>query len=69
LKRERPDNEPVHSGPTVLLRLLRKAVDVKPFEARSLVLGFAYYFFVLSGYYVIRPIRDDAGAAAAPYHA
>src|SRR5258708_7510633 len=30
---------------------------------RALFLGFTYYFLILSSYYVIRPIRDDFGAA------
>jgi AAA family ATP:ADP antiporter len=38
-------------------------VDVKAEECRALGLGFTYYFLVLSAYYVIRPIRDDFGAA------
>jgi len=49
--------------PSTLLRLLRKAVDVKAAEIRALGLGFTYYFLILSAYYVIRPIRDDFGAA------
>ena len=48
---------------TVFLRLLQKAVDVKPIELRALLLSFVYYFLILSAYYVIRPIRDDFGAA------
>jgi len=36
---------------------------VKPAELRALALGFIYYFLILSSYYVIRPIRDDFGAA------
>jgi ATP:ADP antiporter, AAA family len=47
----------------VFLRLLRKAVAVKAEEVRALALGFIYYFLILSSYYVIRPIRDDFGAA------
>lgn len=43
--------------------LLRKAVDVKAAEVGALSLGFLYYFLILSSYYVIRPIRDDFGAA------
>jgi AAA family ATP:ADP antiporter len=43
--------------------LLRKVVDVKATELRALVLSFIYYFFILSSYYIIRPIRDDMGAA------
>jgi AAA family ATP:ADP antiporter len=38
-------------------------VDVKAEEVRALGLGFIYYFLILSSYYVIRPIRDDFGAA------
>jgi len=45
------------------LQLLRKAVDVKAQEVRALAFGFLYYFLILSSYYVIRPIRDDFGAA------
>ncbi|HMJ24733.1 MAG TPA: MFS transporter, partial [Pyrinomonadaceae bacterium] len=54
-----PDN----AEQSTLLRLLRKAVDVRAEEVRALVLGFIYYFLILSSYYVIRPIRDDFGAA------
>jgi hypothetical protein len=43
--------------------LLRAAVDVRPEELRGLFLGFTYYFLILSSYYVIRPIRDEFGAA------
>ena len=46
-----------------MIRLLRKAVDVKADEVRALGLGFIYYFLIFSSYYVIRPIRDDIGAA------
>jgi AAA family ATP:ADP antiporter len=42
---------------------LRKIVDVKADEVRALGLGFLYYFLIFSSYYVIRPIRDDIGAA------
>lgn len=43
-------------------RILAKIVDVKPNEVRALSLGFAFFFVVLAGYYVIRPIRDNIGA-------
>lgn len=42
---------------------MRKVVDVRAEEIRALCLGFVYYFLILSSYYVIRPIRDDFGAA------
>src|SRR5438067_4498020 len=43
-------------------RVLQKIVDVKPSEIRALWLGFFFFFVVLAGYYVIRPIRDNIGA-------
>src|SRR6478672_5307156 len=43
-------------------RLFTKIVDVKPDEIRALWLGFIFFFVVLAGYYVIRPIRDNIGA-------
>ncbi len=60
-----PDNLNRDSAdpPSGALRLFRLVVDVKPNELRALLLGFLYYFLVLSAYYVIRPIRDDFGAA------
>jgi AAA family ATP:ADP antiporter len=42
--------------------LLKKIVDVKPEETRALWLSFVFFFVVLAGYYVIRPIRDNIGA-------
>jgi AAA family ATP:ADP antiporter len=46
--------------------LLRKAftklVDVKPHELRALWLGFAFHFLILTGYYIMRPIRDSIAA-------
>ena len=53
----------MNTRPGFWTRLLRRAVDVKPDEVRALVLGFIYYFFILSSYYIIRPIRDDMGVA------
>src|SRR5436305_2069379 len=44
-------------------RLLAKIVDVRPEEIRALWLGFIFFFVVLAGYYVIRPVRDNIGAS------
>jgi ATP:ADP antiporter, AAA family len=46
-----------------LARLRQRAVDVKPDELRALGLAFVFHFIVLSSYYVLRPIRDEIGAA------
>lgn len=43
--------------------LRQRAVDVKPDELRALGLAFVFNFIVLGSYYVLRPIRDDIGAA------
>jgi AAA family ATP:ADP antiporter len=43
-------------------KLFSKIVDVKPNEIRALWLSFVFFFVVLAGYYVIRPIRDNIGA-------
>ena len=43
-------------------RIFQKIVDVRPNELRALWLGFLFFFVVLAGYYVIRPIRDNIGA-------
>src|SRR6267143_552999 len=40
-----------------------KIVDVRPNELRALALAFIFNFVILGSYYVIRPIRDDIGAA------
>jgi AAA family ATP:ADP antiporter len=47
----------------LLFRLLRAMIDVRPPEARALVWSWLYFFSILSAYYVIRPIRDEIGAA------
>ena len=43
-------------------KLFEKVVDVKPNELRAFWLGFIFFFVVLAGYYVIRPVRDNIGA-------
>src|SRR5215831_564898 len=43
-------------------KLFSKIVDVRPEEMRALWLGFIFFFVVLAGYYVIRPVRDNIGA-------
>ena len=48
---------------SALGRLLRRAVDVREHETAALVASCAYFFFVLSAYYVIRPVRDEMGVA------
>lgn len=42
--------------------LFVKVVDVKPGEIRALWLGFFFHFLILTGYYIMRPIRDSIAA-------
>ncbi len=46
-----------------MVKLLRFVIDVKPGEVRALAWSWLYFFSILSAYYVIRPIRDEIGAA------
>lgn len=46
-----------------LTRIVGRAVDARENELAALVWSAAYFFFVLSAYYVLRPIRDEAGVA------
>jgi ATP:ADP antiporter, AAA family len=47
----------------VFARLLRKAVEVRPGEVGLTFLSGAYFFLVLTSYYIIRPVRDEMGVA------
>lgn len=42
-------------------RLLSRIVEVKPHETAAMLSGFAYFFCLLSGYYLLRPLRDAMG--------
>jgi AAA family ATP:ADP antiporter len=46
-----------------LQRTLARVVAVRPGEARALLWSFAYFFCLLAGYYVLRPLRDEMGIA------
>jgi AAA family ATP:ADP antiporter len=47
----------------VLQRWLTRVVRVRPGEVRALLWSFAYFFCLLAGYYVLRPLRDEMGIA------
>jgi AAA family ATP:ADP antiporter len=42
-------------------RLISRIVDVKPGEGRAVLWSFLYFFLLLGAYYVLRPLRDNAG--------
>src|SRR5829696_9822779 len=43
--------------------LLRRIVDVRPEERRAMWLSCAYFFCILASWFILRPIRDEMGAA------
>lgn len=43
--------------------LLRRLVQVEPPEVPALLWSFAYFFSLLCGYYILRPMRDAMGIA------
>ena len=46
-----------------IYRLLRRFLDVRPAETRTLGWSWLYIFSVLCSYYILRPLRDDMGVA------
>jgi ATP:ADP antiporter, AAA family len=43
------------------LNLLSRVVDAREGEIRALGWSFAYFFFLLCSYYILRPLRDEMG--------
>ncbi len=53
----------IRDSPRSATRFLERIVDVRDGEARALTLSCAYFFFLLSSYFVLRPIRDEVAVA------
>ena len=49
---------------SALHRTVARVVAVRPGETRALLWSFAYFFCLLAGYYVLRPVRDEMGLAS-----
>ncbi len=47
----------------ILQRWVSRVVPVRPGEIQALLWSFAYFFCLLAGYYVLRPLRDEMGVA------
>ncbi len=41
----------------------RRLVDVQASEVKALIWSFVYFFSLLCGYYIVRPLRDEMGIA------
>lgn len=44
--------------------LTQRMIDLRPGEGRAVTWSFAYFFCLLSSYYILRPIRDEMGISA-----
>lgn len=53
----------MNATPQAVPAWLARVAAVKPGEARALLWSFAYFFFLLASYYVLRPVRDEMGLA------
>ncbi len=49
--------------PSFVLKALGRLVQVREGEGRPLVLGTAWFFLLMIGYYLLRPVRDAFGIA------
>ncbi|MCE2422207.1 MAG: MFS transporter [Gemmatimonadetes bacterium] len=49
--------------PSPILTVIRRLFQMHPGEGRALFLSGAYFFLVLSAWYVLRPIRDEMAVA------
>ncbi|MGE0557238.1 MAG: NTP/NDP exchange transporter [Burkholderiales bacterium] len=54
---------PSPTSPAASQHWLTRIVAVRPEEIRALLWSFAYFFFLLAAYYVLRPVRDEMGIA------
>ena len=48
---------------SLLERALARIVAVEGEETTAVVWSFAFFFFVLCAYYIIRPLRDEIGVS------
>ncbi len=49
-------------------RALSLIAEVEPREVKAVVLYFAYFFFLLASYFILRPLRDTMGAVYGVAH-
>src|SRR5690606_9116497 len=50
--------------PIVMPRIVASAIDAEPEEAGAALTGFALFFCIFSGYFMLRPVREAMGIAA-----
>jgi AAA family ATP:ADP antiporter len=65
---ERFTPELYHGAGAWYLHEMGRLVDVRPAERRALLWSFLCFFFLLGGYYVLRPLRDEMAIAGGVDH-
>ena len=55
--------EPARAAGSTFRVWLTRLVEVEPHEVRAPLWSFAYFFSLLCGYYIVRPMRDAMGIA------
>lgn len=63
MSRGEVDRPPLDAPAGPLHTLLRRVVEVRAEEVRPMLTSFAFFFFLLSSYFILRPIRDAVAAA------
>lgn len=51
-------------GSNIAYGVLRRVVRVEPNEVTAILWSFGYFFSLLCGYYILRPVRDEMGIQA-----
>jgi len=56
------------SFPPLLGKLLRRLGKVEPSETKAVFVSFAFFFFLMASYFILRPLRDTMGSVYGPKH-
>ena len=59
---------PDAASPGLRCPLLGRLVDVRPGEAAATLLAFSYFFALMAGYYILRPLREEMGIRGGVEH-
>lgn len=54
-------NTPTHAPPSPFARLLSRLAPIQPAETGAVVAAFFLFFFMWSGYFSVRPVRETIG--------
>jgi len=55
-------------APSGIARLLKRIAGVEPVETRAVLISFAYFFFLMASYFILRPLRDAMGTVYGVKH-